>query len=518
MSITETLQEQTVDPAALAARQQQVNLRAAAQRLDLLEDYLAQWGQVVDFSDISSFGDEPNGGRGGLPTFAPEPQRGNAYPQTISLVYINEAQLRQIRSESRALSLINPFCIGAQRNRIAYTVGKGHTYKCSLVDKDAMSPDDGLDLLSKCRNEIDDFCKLNRWSARQKETVRRMDRDGEAFRRFFIDETKGQLHVRFIEPLCVQDVGLPGTWFGIEFVKYDNGYDMETPAAFYVRDIGALGESVGQPVRVDAAEIQHLKANVDMDSPRGLPTWYALRSHFDRAMRLLRNIATVAEVQAAIAGVRKHVGAARNIVEQAISKDATVRKSGPEGDMQNVKRIRPGSFIDIPETVDWQFPQQGIDVTRYVAGVQAELRAIGAALAMPEYMITGDASNANFASTMVAEGPAVKTFEEMQADLIEADLVVIRIALSVAADAGRLPDNVLDLVEVEAEPPIIKSENRLAEAQADQILVQNKVMSKDTMAARHGLEYEAEHDKIATEDAGGGAAGGPAGATSSGGA
>ena len=36
---------------------------------------------------------------------------------------------------------------------------------------------------------------------------------------------------------------------------------------------------------------------------------------------------------------------------------------------------------------------------------------------MPEYMLSGDASNANFSSTMVAEGPAVKTFEEMQADL-----------------------------------------------------------------------------------------------------
>ena len=85
------------------------------------------------------------------------------------------------------------------------------------------------------------------------------------------------MHVRFIEPLCIQDVGLPGTWFGIEFKRYDNGYDMETPTAYYVKDIRALGEAVGEPVKVDAAEVQHLKANVDLCSPRGLPTWYALR-------------------------------------------------------------------------------------------------------------------------------------------------------------------------------------------------------------------------------------------------
>ena len=272
-------------------------LEVASRRLDLLEDYLAQWGQVVDFSDISRFDDGPNAAAG-LPVYPPQPGLGMSYPQAVSLVYINEAQLRAIRAQSRALSLGNPFCIGAGRNRIAYTVGKGHTYKCSLVDKDALTPEQGEELLSACRDVIDEFTTLNRWPARQKETVRRLDRDGEAFRRFFVAADKGQLHVRFIEPLCVQDVGLPGTWFGIEFQQYDNGYDMETPTAYYVKDIRALGEAVGEPVKVDAAEVQHLKANVDLCSPRGLPTWYALSSHFDRAMRLLRNINSVAEVQA----------------------------------------------------------------------------------------------------------------------------------------------------------------------------------------------------------------------------
>ena len=62
-------------------------------------------------------------------------------------------------------------------------------------------------------------------------------------------------------------------------------------------------------------------------------------------------------------------------------------------------------------------------------------------------------------------------------------------------------------MKVEAEPPIIKSENRLQEAQADQILVQAGVMSKETMAARHGLVYADERDKMAVE-AGGAASGG----------
>ena len=147
------------------------------------------------------------------------------------------------------------------------------------------------------------------------------------------------------------------------------------------------------------------------------------------------------------------------------------------------------------------------DVDKNVAAIQAELRAGAAALAMPEYMLSGDASNANFSSTMVAEGPAVKTFEEMQADLIEADIEIMERQLAIAAKAGMIrgasEDDILDRVKVEAEPPIIKSENRLQEAQADQILLSAGVMSKESMAARHGLVYADERDKMGGESDGG---------------
>jgi hypothetical protein len=118
-------------------------------------------------------------------------------------------------------------------------------------------------------------------------------------------------------------------------------------------------------------------------------------------------------------------------------------------------------------------------------------------------MLSGDASNANFSSTMVAEGPAVKTFEEMQADLILADIEIMERQLQLAAQAGLIAgagtDDILDRVQVEAEPPIIKSENRLLEAQADQILCQAQVMSKETLAARHGLVYADERVKLEEE-------------------
>ena len=44
---------------------------------------------------------------------------------------------------------------------------------------------------------------------------------------------------------------------------------------------------------------------------------------------------------------------------------------------------------------------------------------------MPEFMLTSDASNANYASTMVAEGPAMRMFARLQADLVNDDLDVM---------------------------------------------------------------------------------------------
>ena len=62
---------------------------------------------------------------------------------------------------------------------------------------------------------------------------------------------------------------------------------------------------------------------------------------------------------------------------------------------------------------DYEFPAAGIDAGRYVAVLQAELRAVASRLVMPEFMLSSDASNANYSSTMVAEGPAVKMFDRL---------------------------------------------------------------------------------------------------------
>ena len=259
-------------------------LQHAQNRLKLAEDYCDMFDRLVDMSDITSFGDP--GERSSIPglvDMGTAYSRALIYPGATAFAYINEIELRQIRARSRVFGQTNPYAIGAGRNRMAYIVGSGHTYKVLPRDPD----DAGEEMLDDCRKVLDDFRKRNKWSKRQKETVRRLDRDGERFLRLFVDEQKGELNVRFVEPLEMQNppdkTSADGVYFGIEFKRVEAGpenpvYDIETPVNYFLVNIGTLGEVIGLRETVPADEVQHLKANVDMTWPRGLPTWYALKA------------------------------------------------------------------------------------------------------------------------------------------------------------------------------------------------------------------------------------------------
>jgi len=115
---------------------------------------------------------------------------------------------------------------------------------------------------------------------------------------------------------------------------------------------------------------------------------------------------------------------------------------------------------------------------------------------MPEFMLTSDASNANYASTMVAEGPAVKMFGRLQHEMIEEDLEVMWRVVRSAVETGRLPAESLASVDIQAIPPTLSVRDRHKEALADQILVRNKAMSTQTMSMRHGLDPEREQQLV----------------------
>lgn len=393
----------------------------------------------------------------------------------------NEDSLQEIRESCRHLALTNEYAINGHENRISFIVGCGHAYRVESREAEEVQKS----TLLRMQTWLDDFLTESRWRERQQEIVRRKDRDGEAFLRFFTDDS-GHTHVRFVEP---DQVRLPSYMLNKPAAdgEFNNRLGIRTSASDVEHAVGYWVDDELVPADV----IQHRKANVDFNVRRGIPLFYPVRKNLRRAEKLLRNMSIVAEIQSAIAIIRKHNGATRSGVESYVAStaDRTYPTGTPSagGTPRYFRNYSPGTILDTSAGVDYQFPAATVDAARYVAILQAELRAIASRLVMPEFMLTSDASNANYSSTMVAEGPAVRMFERLQHELVREDMHVMKRVMRNAAQAGVFSEDEILQTYVRIIPPTLSVRDRLRETQADRILVELGAMSVQTMAQRHGL-------------------------------
>jgi predicted double-glycine peptidase len=415
-------------------------------------------------------------------------------------VYITEYGLKVIRDLSRRLCYFNEFAVNALENRVSYIVGSGMTYSACKARDDC--PDELLELV---QDVLDHFIEANEWGDAEAEIVRRCDRDGEAFVRFF-PQMDGTTIVRFIEPEHVKTP--PG--HSAQTLDYNYGIetdrlDVESVHAYWVVDDPLSGMAND---RVDAADILHLRLNVDRAAKRGLPTFFPVRKNFERADKLLRNMSLMAQVQATFAMIRKYKGYSAASVQAANASDTDFTVNSIGG-ARNFRRYAPGTVMDVPEGVDYEFPAGNVNAGNFVTILQAELRAIASRLNMPEFMLSADASNANYSSTMIAESPAVKNFQRLQhyyrrkfghgsfrRRLEPRHRPAMWRVIYHAVCAGRLPRETLSFVELKTECPSLIVRDQLQEAQRKQILSMNGILSKQTWSGQEGLDYEQEQQEI----------------------
>ena len=401
---------------------------------------------------------------------------------SAALGFVDEQQLAAIRNECRALALTNEFAVNGHENRVNYIVGSGHMYRASAKKHREAAPE----LVADVQTLLDEFLRVNRWQRRQQETVLRVDRDGEAFLRYFVG-SGGMTFVRFVEPGQIYAPADAARDPSLSYGIAADPDDVETVHAYYVDGIP-----------IDAAEIQHRKGNVDANVKRGLPLYYPVRKNLRRAEKLLRNMSTVAEIQSAIALIRKHRTATRTAVQQYVQTQPDSATVAGGGRTQTMRRFAPGTILDTYGNVDYDFPAAALDASSYVTILQAELRAIAARLVMPEFMLSSDASNANYASTFVAESPALRMFERLQAEQIEYDRDVMRRVVRNAIAAGRLPPEALTAVEIQIEPPTLATRDVKTEAEVRAVEFEHGILSPQTWSALAGLDYDQEQAHLKT--------------------
>jgi hypothetical protein len=398
----------------------------------------------------------------------------------------------RLRADARLLCGLSGIVDGALHGLGAYVIGTGFNYRSTTK---AEAPEA---LVGAVQDVIDEFGELNEWSAQEQEGFHRSRRDGELFHLY--EEDNGRLEVSVIEPEEVYNhTGDSSDWsYGI----LTAGRKTHKPLAYSV-----ITDPVSfEAITYDADEVAHLKVNVDARVKRGL-TDLCFDTHdtFRTAGRVIDHVGQGAAIQASIALVREHDAISPSQVADFVRASASAERIDPvSGNVEQQEVFHPGKILDINAGQRYIVPPFASNVAGYVEVIQAMLRSVAVKWNAPEWLVSADASNNNYSSSITAESPFVKRCYCERERYKGFYLKTVWKAVEVAARAGRIRaggkvwtwDEVRRLVDIQAEAANIEVRDDNKTAQTDAVYIQAGVKSVQTTRQELGLDNEQEDVNI----------------------
>jgi hypothetical protein len=448
-------------------------------------------------------------------------------------IYQTQMDLAAIRAEARNVTAMSGGVVGAMGTLSNYTLGGGlkFTAQQSQSCPQNLSPDEVASLVAEAQRVINRFLRENKFqSDMDREVDRRTREDGEAFVELSVSPA-GQIRASFDEPdmICQPFNAAPiedwlrdqdyqryspeWTWswsFGIHCIRRTP----DDPLGYHV-----VYDTTGEDWEyVPASRMLHVKANVPRNVKRGVSDLYWIANDVQREAKIRRNTADGAALQAAIAWFREHAqGTTTSAVQSMVDGQAIdIRQQRTSSGTRPTKqgKLRSGTVVDIPETMKVLPGPMGSERnSNFILIAQYVARAFAARWAMPEFMFTSDASNANYASTLVAESPFVKAREADQRFYGQAFVELLWKVLRLAHEIGRAFQNIekfddlQQILELTATGPRVSNRDELQTVQRQQIEVGMGTLSLETAAAEMGRDLAKEQAKGAHPA---GESGGPA--------
>jgi capsid protein len=389
-------------------------------------------------------------------------------------------------SRARELWKGNPHARGIIRTLEKFVLGRG----VRIVAHDE-NP--------KVQEWWEEFVRENDFERRTREIVRRSFRDGECFLRYFINEETGKVRIRFLEPEEIADPEGKIS-YGIE----TDPDDIENPLRYF----RASEEKLIEVIPADL--VQHIKILVDSNVKRGLSFLYGVMPLITKYEQWLNDRIVLNKIRSAVAIVRK-VSAPRGELASFSREGLT--------DCARRRMWKPGSIITVSDGVDYQILSPNLQAHDVQYDGRNILLSIASGCGLAEYMVSADASNANYASTMVAESPSVREFEDWQ-QFFEAEFAeIFRRVIRAGIDSGALPaermatqkETAEDGVEVSREvlvktslscdvlfPPLVHR-NLKDETEALKMHKEMSIISNHTLAGKLGYDYRVELSKMEKE-------------------
>jgi hypothetical protein len=413
-------------------------------------------------------------------------------------IYLSWWQLKSIRDRARFVFATNEFAHGLVQCFQSFVVGSaGFKWRVASIDLKNPVPEE---LLKRCQASIDIFREYNNMVDVENEIVYRLHVDGEVFIRKF-PQANGMLVIRFIEPELVRgyatDIGSPKDSFGIVCEEDD----INSVLGYQV--ILKPYESK-EPTFIPAEDIIHIKIGTNSNAKRGLTTFYPVFQNLTNCEDILASTVTMAKARAKIAMVRKINNVAPDSMSALVDSqiDATLGGSNNLGATENIglERFGYGSIITAPANVEYEFPGANVDASGLIQVLQANLRSLATRFGISETLMSGDASNNNYSSALIAEAPARRTFERWQG-IVGRSLAECRFEpnkslawsqIHLAAEHGIIPSEILKNIKITSEAYSLQSREHQKEAEMNNVYHSMGVKSIQTIRAELGLDNDTE--------------------------
>ncbi|QDT47181.1 Phage portal protein, lambda family [Symmachiella dynata] len=388
---------------------------------------------------------------------------------------MDAVQRTDLRARARQLAMTNSHARNVIRLLEIYVVGPGLKLSHGARQEDAAAKE----LAARADAVWAEFLRANQRHFSYREYGRRAWRDGECFLRMF-RRPAWPPSVRFVDPETVATPAYEEESEGI-ITEPD---DVETPVAY--QRVDAVSLELRE--EIPAAEMLHTKLGADSNQKRGVTILAPAIETLESFDKWLETELLARRLQSSIVLWRKVQGSPSEVASVADGAQHNSR-TDPYGTVRNEK-VRAGTILTTSQGTDLQFLQPDTNFGDAVPMGRLLLLCLAAGQGLPEFMLTCDASNANFASTMVAEGPAVKLFQAEQQFFVAEFERLWRWVMSEAIRSGLLPDDFHDQVMPHWSAPELVNRDRPRERLADARLCDAGILSKAEVARRDGADPE----------------------------
>lgn len=378
--------------------------------------------------------------------------------------YEDERDLERMRAQMRDLGTFTSVAVGAMAALQVYTVGG----EWEFTIEPAPGQDPSQALIDEVQLVLDRVMEKNAWMASlDLEIHDRSREDGEVLLAGYACDD-GLTDFRLINADCLkepankrelndwldfdQDPRQTSWSFGC-VTRFDDRMgriDHERHAGYHVNfdDSGteysylpAWPHNIGDP-DLDGRFGHLIKRNSPRSAKRGISDYYPVLVDLEREDKLNENTSVGAAVLAAIAWIeemppnvsREQVTSQLSAAMDSLSGVLTKAR----GNERLVNRMKPGTVIKTSagrKHIAGPMGQPNSNIWLDVGG--ALKRRIGHRWHLPEFMITGDASNANYSSTLISISPFSKARDADQKFYAGEFRLVFKKSLKNAFDAGR---------------------------------------------------------------------------------